>query len=83
MKLTRVFENAGDFAALSAAESWLNSQGISHGSIQRGAPTGLLCGNFEIAKWRNLSQQERDELDGTMTGDFRNGPVIIELKGAA
>ena len=36
-----------------------------------------------IAKWRNLTPKERSELHGTMDGDFREGPVVINLKDAA
>lgn len=75
-----VFDQVGTFAALYAAQDWCKANGISYGSSQAGAPTGLLRGDFAISKWRNLSTSERAELDGTMTGDFRNGPVTIDLK---
>lgn len=37
-------------------------------------------GDVLIAKWHNLSAKERAECDGVMTGDFRNGPVTINIK---
>ena len=44
-------------------------------------PTGLLFGHYDwIAKWRNLTPAERAQLHGTMSGDFREGPVVISLK---
>jgi hypothetical protein len=34
-------------------------------------------GDFISAKWKNLTTQERQKVDGIMTGDFRNGEVTI------
>ena len=76
-KLT--FSNAGDFKAMQAAEDWCAERGISVGQRQRGDPRGLLRGDFLIAKWRNLTGKERAKLDGLMTGDMRNGPVVVGL----
>lgn len=36
-------------------------------------------GDVLIAKYRNLTPRERAMLDGQMTGDMRNGPVVIEI----
>lgn len=72
-----------EFQALKAAERWCIERGISYGSMQRGKPTGLLAGNFQISKWRSMTSVEQRELDGTMTGDFRNGPVHIRIKASA
>jgi hypothetical protein len=73
------FSNVGEFKAMQAAEDWCAEQGISVGPCQRGDPRGLLRGDFYVAKWRNLSEDERAALDGLMTGDMRNGPVIVGL----
>ncbi|MBB5875857.1 hypothetical protein [Xanthomonas sp. 3498] len=74
------FNDTGDFAALRAAEAWCRERGVSYGSQQRGAPIGLLVGDYAIAKWRNLSKAERAALHGTITGDTRNGPVVLRIK---
>lgn len=74
-----LFNESGDFAALNAAQKWCRDNGISYGSLQRDDPVGLMVGDYDIAKWRNLSATDRAELDGTLTGDKRNGPVLIEL----
>lgn len=42
-------------------------------------PTGLLLGDFAIAKWHNLRQADKDAPDGVMTGDMRHGLVTISL----
>lgn len=78
------FTQKGTFKALCAAESWCRENGISVGQSSATGPTGLLFGKYDwIAKWRNLTPQERADLHGTMDGDFREGPVLINLKDAA
>lgn len=75
------FNQIGTFQALYAAEAWCRENGISVGQSCATGPTGLLFGKFDwIAKWRNLTPKERAELHGTMSGDFREGPVAIFLK---
>lgn len=38
-------------------------------------------GDYNIAKWRNLNKQERDELHGQMTTEisFRSGPIYVDI----
>lgn len=79
-QIVMTFADVGDFEAMYAAEQWCADNGYSVGAGQRGSPRGLLRGDFVIMKWRNLSAQERAELDGTMTGDMRNGPVTVSVK---
>lgn len=76
-----VFNEKGTFQALRAAERWCHANGISVGQSSATDPTGLLFGHYDwIAKWRNLTPAERAQLHGTMSGDFREGPVVISLK---
>lgn len=78
------FTNKGLFEAMYAAQAWCGKNGITVGQSCATGPTGLLFGRYDwIAKWRNLSPQEREDLHGTMSGDFREGPVVIELKDEA
>ena len=75
------FNQTGTFKAMYAAEAWCRENGISFGQSCGDGPTGLLFGKFDwIAKWRNLTKKERSDLHGTMSGDFREGPVLITLK---
>lgn len=75
-----VFNETGTFGAMWAAQAWCAGNGYSYGSTCRNEPIGLLLGDFAIAKWRNLNNQERKDLDGVMTSlDFREGPVTITL----
>jgi len=78
MKL--VFDQKGTFQAMYAAEQWCRDNGVSFGSSCAVGSTGLMRGHFCIAKWRNLTKQERSQLDGTMSGEMREGPVTITLR---
>lgn len=75
-----VFDQRGTFEAMRAAEQWCRDNGISCGSSQVMAPRGLLRGDFCISKWRNMSKAEIAALDGTMSGDMREGPVTITMR---
>ncbi len=78
------FNKQGTFEAYRAAQAWCKANGISVGQSSATGPSGLLFGEYDwIAKWRNLSPEERSELHGTMDGNFREGPVVIDLKDAA
>ena len=78
------FNQTGDFSAVNAARNWLRDRGYSIGSMCMDMPIGILKGDWSIAKWRNLTMKERKQLDGQMvSSDFRDGPVIIQLKDAA
>ena len=70
------------FAAYDQARGALRAAGFSIGHTQKGKPTGLLSGDVDIQKWRNLSASDRAALHGTITGDFRNGPVRVTLLSA-
>lgn len=81
--LGRWFREYGTFCAFDAAVGWLESLGYSVGRMQRGAPCGIMFGDFDIAKWRNLSALERAELDGAVEGNFRDGPVYVRFSRPA
>lgn len=82
----KTFENTGhDHSGLDAARAWLRDHGFSYGSLQGPAPVGILRGEYEIAKWRNLTARERRELHGTIEPGplgFRAGPAIVKLHEA-
>lgn len=76
------FTGGDTFEALHAAQAWCKEREISYsaGSARCGGVVGLLHGDFSIAKYHNLTAKERTQLDGTMTGDGREGPVTISIK---
>lgn len=69
-----------DFGAMHKAMDWCREHGISVGRMQAGAPRGLLYGDFDIQKWRNLRPVDIAALDGRMVGDMRHGPVTIRVR---
>ncbi len=72
--------------AYHAAAAWCEEHGYSVGSMQRGAPTGVMKGEYAIAKWRNLDEADRAALDGAIEsiyGTFRDCDVVLKLKAEA
>lgn len=81
--LVKTFTGEDDFSAMIAAERFLKAAGFSVGSTQRGDPRGIMFGEYDIPKWRNLNQSERKSLHGQMTGNMRSGPVTVTIFGSA
>ena len=79
--MKKTFKDERTFGAYNAAETWLRSRGYSYGSMSAPHPTGIMRGDVLIAKWKNLTAVERAQCDGTITGDFRDGPVVVEIEG--
>lgn len=79
----KAFDDKGLWAAQSAAEAWCRKWGISVGPNDRYRIRGLLVGNYDIAKWHNLTKAEQDACDGRMTGDAREGPVFVTITASA
>lgn len=78
----KVFNQEGTFQAWYAASDWLKESGYSFGSMCGSFPIGVMRGDYAIAKWKNLTPRERNQLDGTVTGNFHEGPVTVRLKHA-
>lgn len=78
-----VFEACGTFGALHKAETWIRENGYSKGSLCRDEPVGLMRGDYNIAKWKNLSAKERKSFDALLlpVHEFREGGCkIVFLK---
>lgn len=73
------FVESGEFEATHLAESVLKAAGFSYGRMQAREPRGLLFGDYDIQKWRNLRPADRAGLHGELRGSPRNGPVTIAL----
>ena len=78
--MKKVFNEEGTFKANYAAEEWLTENGYSYGEMQRFYSRGIVKGQTYIAKWEHYSEAERGCFDGLMTGNFREGPVTVEIK---
>jgi hypothetical protein len=76
----KVFEGKETFEASNAAEQWCSDNGISFGSTCAMAPQALLFGDYSIAKWRNLTAKERNQVHGVIEGSVRSGPVTVKIK---
>lgn len=72
--------DGSDFSAAREAERALEAAGFAVGRGQRGSPRGVLLGDYDIQKWRNLRPQERRDLHGELTGDGRHGPITLWLR---
>lgn len=59
------------------AEAVLKQHGFSVGRRQRGAPSGILFGDFDIMKWRNLRPGDVAALHGRLHGDYH--PVTAQF----
>jgi len=77
---TETFPANGTFSAYHAAENRLKELGYTIGSMCRDEPIGFADAkkyNY-VAKWYNLSREDKELLDGVMvSSDFREGSVDI------
>lgn len=78
--MEKTFYAADEWGAIALAEEWCRENGISVGRMCGNSPIGIKRGAYTIQKWRNLSSEDIARLDGTIEGDFRNGPVTVNLK---
>jgi hypothetical protein len=77
---TETFPPAGTFQAFYNAENRLKELGYTTGSMCRHEPIGFADADKcdYVAKWYNLSQDDKGQLDGVMVSDgFREGGVTI------
>lgn len=81
IKIEVTFRQKETFAAYNAATDYLKNHGYSYGSMQRGSPTAIKKGDYLIEKWRYLTPEERENIDGIISGEFRNGPVSVFIYG--
>lgn len=85
MATTTQFPNIDgeDHSGLRACQEWLTANGFSYGPLCRDQPVGVLKGDYQIAKWRNLNHYEQQLLDGEirpMAGGWRGatgGALLI------
>jgi len=80
--LEKRFPNTGAaFSGYHAACVWLREHGYSYGFMQAGSPAGVMLGDYAIMKWRNIPDEDRARLDGTIEcDDPRYGEAVVRLK---
>jgi hypothetical protein len=73
------------FANETAAETFLSKRGFSVGRKQGPERRGILLGDFDIQKWRNLRPADKASLHGVLqrTGFERDSTAAVTIFGAA
>lgn len=79
---TMTFTQQGEYEACHAAERFLQERGFSVGIMQGPSPRAIMLGDYQIAKWRNLSREDIAKNHGAMTGNMRTGPITIVIYGS-
>lgn len=78
-----VFEHKGTWEAINAAMRWVHERGFTAGSSSSPLPLALVKGDYGQTplpnKWKNFKKHHMQHVDGTITGDFREGPVRVRL----
>ena len=79
---TKVFGYDGTpFGALYKAEEWLRENGYSVGSMCIGGPQAIVKGDVCVAKWRNLTADEKATVDGILEAG-RDQWAVVKIKAA-
>lgn len=73
------FEQKGRFEAYYSAVKWIKENGYSAGSTCVFSPVAVFKGDCCVEKWRNLSPEEKNDIDGLLDGDFQEGPLTLEI----
>jgi hypothetical protein len=72
------FNVDGTFESYYSASAWAKENGYEEGSMDGHNPIALMKGYDYIAKWHNISREERQLVHGVMISDyFREKPVTI------
>jgi len=77
--VAKVCSSDKTFVAFHEAETYCKDLGFSVGRMCCPEPIGVKRGDWDIAKWRNLSTGDRQAMDGAIVGDMRDGPVTVLL----
>lgn len=83
VKESKRFEVPGTFESMYAAQAWLKEKGYDYGSNSAGGPTAVMKGrywDYDLPqKMKNFTEREKNLVHGIMTGNLREGPVIVHL----
>jgi hypothetical protein len=73
------FEPSGLFKALSQATIYLEELGYTVAPMCRQEPIGFMYDYDEVAKWKNLTDKERKQVEGVIipNPEFREGGATI------
>lgn len=77
--LSITFRDSEPSKAEDRAVRFLKSAGFSVGRKQAHSPRGILYGNYDVQKWRNLSERDRATLHGAIVADFKELNATFEI----
>lgn len=77
--MKKTFSGEKDFEAYYNAEKWLREHGFNFGSMERNSPIGISKDEWiSECKWRYISQQGKNSLDGVICdGDHRGHFITV------
>lgn len=68
----------GTFESMYAAQKYVHDLGYNYGSTCAMKPLAFVKGEYNLPqKWKNMSKDERNSVDGIIIGDMREGPVTV------
>lgn len=77
------FKAEGDFVSMYLAHAWLKERGYDYGSTSATFPVAVMKGDYNDYdlpwKWKNFTAKQMNMVHGTITGNMRNGPVVVTL----
>jgi len=72
------FSDKGTWRALRSAESYVSKLGYEYGSLCYPMPLAFMMDRYNLPeKWKNMTAKERNNVDGVIIGDYREGPVSV------
>ena len=79
------FTQEGTFEAYRTAVHWLEEKGFDVGSMSSPLPTAVMYGdydNYDLPwKMKNFTASQKKQVHGLISGNFREGPVLVTLYG--
>ena len=83
VKEKKEFKVDGTFQSMYAAQGWLKEKGYDYGSSCAMMPTAVMKGDYYSYdlphKWKNFTATQKNNVDGVVTGDMRDGIVYVYL----
>jgi activating signal cointegrator 1 len=64
--MQKIFARLGPHQSTYAAERWLTERGISYAPSSARGPAAIMFGNWNIAKWHNLTSKQQRQVHGTL-----------------
>jgi hypothetical protein len=80
VEIEKQFEAEGTWNAMYSALRWVNENGYEEGCTCAMMPMAIMKGKYNLPwKWKNMTAKERNSVHGVVTGDMRDGPVLVRI----